>query len=283
MRAFVTEPAKLGECPVWDALASRLYWIDVTGKQICSCDENGGDITRVEVEDFPGSIALRQSGGLVVGFRRGVALLDAGLQQVAYQPLPDEIVAKERFNDGACDKRGRFFVGTMDKLMSGTVGGLYRVDSDLSMQKVTEGIGISNGIAWSPDDKRLFHCDSAPPHVYVHDYDISTGEVENRRVFIALDPDEGKPDGCAMDAEGCLWLAAPGSGNILRFDPDGQLMLRLKTPVIYPSCVSFGGKSKQTLFITSLQPFEGGIQPLDGAIFVHETDVEGVETGMFGG
>lgn len=283
MRTIVTETDRIGECPTWDSRDRRLRWIDVVDKRLSSCDPDGGDIQREATDDFPGSFALRKRGGRLVAFRRRIALFDSGGTEVATATLSPDQIARERFNDGGCDSQGRFFVSTMDPRLKETTGGLYRVDPDLTITRLTEGVGIGNGIAWSPDDRLLYHCDSQPPVIYVHDYNVAAGTVANRREFVRLDPSEGKPDGCAMDVQGFLWMAAPGSGTILRFDPDGRIERRLPVPVRYPSSVAFGGDDRKTLYITSLRPPEGDPQPLDGAVFATEVDVAGVARVRFAG
>ena len=202
--------------------------------------------------------------------------------------LPPQAVA-QRFNDGKADPQGRFWVGTLDKqLTGGTRGGLFRVDPDLSVHKMSDGYGISNGIAWSPDDHTLYHCDSAPTNIYAYDFDAASGTVENRRVFASVDETIGRPDGCASDAEGFLWVAVPGSGSIYRYDPAGKLERRLPVPSNFPSSVAFGGPDLKTLYITTLVPH--GMPPIvdarpdiDGAVFATEVDVAGLPVGRFGG
>ena len=283
MDVIVSETDKLGECPTWNERGHRFQWIEVVGKRISSCAPDGSDLRRQATDDYPGSFALREKGGKIVAFRRGVRLFNEAGKETGNLPLAPEIVARERFNDGGCDDRGRFFVGTMDPRLSGTTGGLWRIDPDLTITRLTDGIGIGNGIAWSPDDKLLYHCDSDPPVIYVHDYDIDSGEVANRRIFLRLDPALGKPDGCAMDIEGFLWMAAPGSGTVLRIDPYGRIERTLHVPVRYPTSVTFGGDDLKTLYITSLQPPGGQTSPLDGAVFATRVDAAGRARKRFGG
>lgn len=281
MRCFVADHDLIGECPTWDDRTRRFRWIDVAAKRLQSCDEHGGDIRRQTLDDFPGSFGLRESEGLVVAFRRGVALLDAAGAVVAENPLAPDVVAQERFNDGACDSRGRFWVGTMDKAMQCPVGGLYRIDPDLSIHRMTDGIGLSNGIAFSPDDTRLYHCDSSPSTVWVHDFDAESGTVSNRRELLHWDYDTmGKADGCAVDAEGFLWIAAPGTGSIMRFDPDGALERILAVPTQFPASLCFGGDDLQTIYITSLRPGGQG-RETDGRVYVDRAPVPGLPTPRF--
>lgn len=284
VQVFVAETDQLGECPVWDDRCRRLWWIDVTGRRLSSCSSTGEKISRMLLPDYPGSFRLRANGGIILAFRRGVALFDAGCGQCAYQPLPQETLARERFNDGACDARGRFWVGTMDRQMRSPIGGLYRIDADLSIHRMTAGICLSNGITWSPDGKKLYQCDSRPARIYVHDFDLEAGEVNNRRIFVEFPA--GAPervDGCAVDANGFLWVASPGAGKILRFDPAGFLDREIELPVSHPSCVGFGGDDLRSMFVTSMRPQDASASSIDGAILAMHVEVPGLPAARFAG
>ena len=286
MRRFITEPSRLGECPTWDERGRRFWWIDVTGKRLSSVDGDGGDLRRQGFDDYPGSFGLRATEGVVIAFRRGVATFDGAGRQVAANPLPAEVVKRERFNDGACDSRGRFWAGTMDKELREPVGGLYRIDPDLSMHRMTDGIRLSNGIAWSPDDRLLYHCDSTPPRVYVHDFDAEAGTVTNRRVLVEFDePTMGKADGCAVDTDGFIWVAAPRTSKVFRFAPDGRLDRWVETPTRFPTSVAFGGDGWRTMFITSYQSADPAhtAEPEDGLVYATDAGVAGMPTPRFAG
>lgn len=288
MRRITNQLDALGECPTWDARSARLCWIDVTGKRLSSCGETGENLAGQAVDDYPGSIALRNEGGLLVAFRRRLSIFDASGDELAKQVPAAIDFARERFNDGKCDSRGRFWVGTMDPRLKEQTGAVYRVDPDLSVRRVSEGYGVSNGFAWSPDERVLYHCDSSPTIIYAYDFDAEAGEVADRRVFVEFDTMMGRPDGCASDVDGFLWVASPEAGCIRRFDPDGKQERVLETPVRYPSSIAFGGSDLRTLFITSLVPHQltahdGANPELDGAVFATEVDVAGLPVGRFGG
>jgi L-arabinonolactonase len=284
-RRFVEDADALGECPVWDEIAQRLWWIDVTGKRISSCDASGSRVQRRLVSDFPGSIRLRASEGLIVAYRRGIALYDGHGEEVASAPLADDVVKRERFNDGACDALGRYWVGTMDRHLRDPIGGLYRIDADLSMHRMSEGLCISNGIAWSPDNTKLYQCDSAPvPRIWVHDFDLRSGIVSNRRLFVEYPPDSpGGADGCAVDSQGSLWVASPRAGKILCFNPTGCLIRELRTPMLNPTAVAFGGETLCTMFITSMQAAAISVADWDGAVVAVDVGVPGRTAHRFAG
>jgi L-arabinonolactonase len=280
MRCIVREPDGLGECPTWDDRAQRLLWIDVTGRRLSSCDSDGGDVRREALADIPGSFALRAGSGRLVAYRRRLALADANGTETPIALPTGWDGAQERFNDGACDAAGRFWVGTMHRRLTDPVGALYRIDADRISHRLDVGFGLSNGIAWSPDNRTLYHCDSVPPVIYTLDFDLASGAVANRRPFVTFGSGDGIPDGCAVDTDGFLWVAAPGAGAVLRFDPAGRLERRLATPISDPSSVAFGGDGYRTLFITSIgKPGDGA----NGAVFGYEPGITGLPKHRFAG
>lgn len=285
MRRIGSQCDTLGECPTWDARASKLRWIDVTGKRLSTLDPGRSPVEDRRFEDYPGSITMRQAGGILVAFRRSLALLDDDGTEAAKIVPPSIDFTRERFNDGKCDRHGRFWVGTMDRRLKQPLGALYRVDPDLSVHRMSEGYGISNGLAWSPDDRILYHCDSSPTVIYAYDFDGPSGTIANRRVFVEFTAGMGRPDGCATDADGFLWVASPGAGCVRCFAPDGRQTRMIETPVRFPSSVAFGGNGLRTLFITTLKPHEltpeGRASELDGALYATEPGVVGMPVGVF--
>lgn len=278
--------ADLGEGPLWSARENAFYWIDVTQRMVFRRDDANGGTRVFKLSGMPGSIATRRSGGLIAAFRTGLALvdLDSGEETKLASGIDFGI---ERFNDGKCDRRGRFFAGTMHKTMTEPLGALYRVDPDHTVTRLTTGIGLSNGIAWSPDDKVLYHCDSRPGRVYAHDYDIESGEVENRRVLIDFAGLGYHCDGCTVDAEGCLWIAEVGNWHVGRYAPDGKRMSAIKLPTKRVTSAMFGGPDLATLFVTTmrynLKPDEVSSQPLAGRTFVGRPGVKGLVEADFAG
>jgi L-arabinonolactonase len=141
----------------------------------------------------------------------------------------------------------------MDFNIRDAVGALYRVDPDLGVHRMDVGITLSNGIAWSPDDRTMYYCDSRPGRIYAYDYDLATGTIGNRRLFVDFKGRKGRPDGCTVDAEGGLWVAEISASQVVRFDPSGKEEFALRLPVSRPTSVMFGGSDLRTLFITSMK------------------------------
>lgn len=276
---FMDTETDLGEGPLWSAREQALYWVDVTQRTVLRHAGGAGGVTQHKVSGMPGSIATRQGGGLIAAYRTGLALVDLSSGQETKLASGIDF-GRERFNDGKCDRRGRFFAGTMHKEMTEPRGALYRVDPDHGVTQVADGICLSNGIAWSPDNRVMYHCDSRPGLVYAYDYDIDTGEPSNRRVFLDCTAADFHPDGCTVDAEGFLWVAEVGAYRVGRYAPGGRRVDEVVLPVKRVSSVMFGGADLRTLFITTMRyrltPEEAAAQPLAGRMFAVKPGVQGI-------
>lgn len=280
------EEADLGEGPLWSVREQALYWIDVTQRKVWRHDPATGETKTFNVSGMPGSISTRKGGGIIVAYRNGLALvdLDKGTETKLATPID---FGKERFNDGKCDRRGRFFAGTMDKVIKEPIGGLYRVDPDHTVTRVADGILLSNGLGWSPDNKTMYHNDSRPGYVYAYDYDIETGTVENRRIHIDFTGGQAHPDGGTVDADGCLWVAEVGMSTIGRYDPKGKRMGGVTLPATRVTSVMFGGADLDTLYVTTMRynltPEQSAAQPLAGRTFAVQPGVKGLPEVDFAG
>lgn len=273
----------LGECPNWAKDEQALYWIDVRGKTIRRRDHQTGEIRSWATPDLIGCLALRQQGGAIVGLRQGVATFDfdAGVFEMLLTLPPGQ--PDMRFNDGHCDRQGRFWAGTMDDSTRQPVGHLYRFDSRGAM-RMLERVAVPNSLCWSPDGAVMYFADGLEPIIWAFDFDIRTGEMSNRRIF-AHTGDIGIPDGATVDADGCLWSAQYGAARINRFSPDGALIQAIPVPVTQPTCVAFGGPDYATLFITTarqrLSPEVLANEPLAGSVLAINPGVRGLPEPRF--
>jgi sugar lactone lactonase YvrE len=287
MQAFPAPCAELGEAPVWDAEKGALLSVDVLGRRMFRHDAAGRLIGNWALPRLPGSFALRRDGGMLMAWRNGLGLVEPEAGRFEEVPAGPLDFAAERLNDGRCDRHGRFWVGTMDRRLREPVGALYRVDPDLSVHRVLGGITLSNGIAWSPDDCVMYHCDTAAAVIRVHDFDLAGGVASNPRVLVRFAGGEGRPDGCAVDAEGCLWVALVEAGMVVRFDPSGKRMRELRLPVSRPTSLCFGGEGLRTMFVTSMRhgmtPEELAREPLAGSVFALDAGVAGLPETRFAG
>jgi sugar lactone lactonase YvrE len=279
--------ALLGESPLWHVEEQCLYYVDIPGRQVLRLDPASGALKQWPMDSEPGCIARLAGGGLLVARRDGLWRLDTAtdvLTQIAPAPYDS---ARQRFNDGKPDAQGRFWVGTIDdaRLPEST---LYCY-ADAGFQAMAGGIVTSNGLAWSPDQRRLYWSDTKAHEVYQLDFDPASGAVSNRRIFARFAPRAagqslegygGRPDGAAVDAEGCYWVAMFEGQRLLRFSPQGELLQTLRLPVRCPTMPTFGGADLCTLYITTARekrPAEElAAQPWAGCVLQLRVEVPGL-------
>jgi sugar lactone lactonase YvrE len=235
-----------------------------------------------------GSLVFRRKGGIVGAMKSGFAFLDldSGALEVVAAVEPD--LDTNCLNDGKCDRRGRFWCGTINRDLTTANGGLYRLDADLSCHKMESNIIASNGMAFSPDDRTMYYCDSRQDTVWAYDLDLDSGRISNRRVFISTKDVPARVDGATVDVEGNYWCAHIHDWHVACYDPAGKLMRRIKLPVRHPTMCTFGGKDYDVLYVTSgtrfREPAEAAAQPLAGALFaIYGVGARGLPEPRFAG
>jgi len=244
----------LGESPVWDVEQQRLYWVDSFDGRIFRCTAQGTELRAWELGQKIGSMALRDNGEqAVVALQNGLYSLDFASGGLTAIHDPEPTRPDNRLNDGKVDRQGRFVFGSMDTLEESPSAKLYRLDADLSVHTLDEGIICSNGPCWSPDGRTLYFCDTWTGVIWAYDYDIVTGAADNRRTFANVDTSGGgAADGCTVDAEGCLWQALVYAGQLVRYAPDGRVDRVIEMPVKKVTSVAFGGPGLDVLYVTSM-------------------------------
>lgn len=289
MQATVAYRAQdiLGEGPLWSPDEQALYWVDIQRPALQRWHPASGDYRSWQMPSEIGSFALRESGGCVVALRTGLYFFDLrrGRLDLICDPEPDQPFT--RFNDGKVDRQGRFWVGTMDEgFAEHRRAALYRLDPNGQCSRLRAGVGISNGLGWSPDNRVMYYTDSAEHSIYAYDFDPVAGQIANERLF-AQTPAAFVPDGLTVDAAGYVWSAKWDGWKVVRYAPDGGVDLEIPLPVQRPTSCAFGGPTLQQLFITSardgLSAAELAAQPLAGSLFVVETGVRGLLEPGFAG
>jgi Gluconolactonase len=268
----------LGECPIWCPTTRRLWWIDVARPTLWRFDPATGASESWPLPKPPAAIALRRSGGLLILFRRGYAVIDAPSLGTAIKQTHTLDLGDERFNDGKVAPDGRMWVGSMDRGMKSPIGRLYRFAPDDGLQTMDEGFVLSNGMGWSPDGRTLYFAETRSKRIHRYDRDPASGAIGTRRLFATLDGDSA-PDGLTVDAAGHVWVAAFGGGAVHRYRPDGTLALRLSLPVEHPTSCTFGGEDLRVLYITSARRgIEGNARPTPqaGGLWAVRLDVAGL-------
>jgi sugar lactone lactonase YvrE len=277
--------AELGEGPVWDSELGRLIWVDITGERVHRFDPLTGDDETTAVGQPVGAASPRIPDGLVLAVRDGFVFLDLERARLELVAEVEAETPGNRMNDGKCDAAGRFWAGTMPFAGNRPSGALYRLDSDLSVSRMLDGVTISNGIAWSPDGRSMYYIDSPTYRVDVFDYDVDAGEIAKRRTLFELPADGGLPDGMTVDAEGLLWIAFWGVGAVRRYTPDGLLAALIELPVSLVTSCAFGGPDLGDLYITSasgpLSPEQAVDQLAAGGLFRARPGVYGLPQHRF--
>ncbi len=259
--------ATVGESPVWHAEEAALYWVDIPARTILRVDPATGVRHRWTVPEQIGCIAPAGPGRLIAGLESGIFEIEFDIS--APDPVVGRTVARRvaapdfarsgmRFNDGRCDRQGRFWAGTMVQDMAAAIpaGGLYRYEAANGLRgPFVDGLVVQNGLAWSPDGRTMYLSDSHASRrvIWAFDYDIDDGCPARKRLFADLHDHAGRPDGAAVDEDGGYWTCANDAGLLLRFTPGGQLDRRIALPFAKPAMCAFGGPALDTLFVTSIR------------------------------
>ena len=276
----------VGESPVWHAGEQALYWTDIPARKLWRWT---AATALVQSWDTPEMLACMapgpDAGSWIAGMETGVFVLkpQAG-EKADGQRIATVVHARDgmRFNDGRCDRQGRFLAGTMlmDMAAGARVGCVYSYQKNSGLVQLLDGFITPNGMAFSPDGRTMYLSDSHPSVqlIWAYDYDTRTGTPSNRRVFADMNGLPGRPDGAAVDEDGCYWICGNDAGLIHRFTPQGRLDRSLAVPVKKPAMCAFGGAGLDTLFVTSIRP--GGTdlsdQPLAGGLFALHPGVRGL-------
>ena len=275
-----------GESPVWSIAEQALYWVDIPAKRLHRWSPADGKEHSWQASQMLACIAQTGHGSWIAAMENGLfaitphadGSLDSRLLASVTHALPGM-----RFNDGRCDRQGRFWAGTMvmDMAAGAPVGAMYRYNAGQAepLTAQLQGFIVPNGLAFSPDGNTLYLSDSHPDvqKIWAFDYDTDTGTPHNRRLFVDMSKHPGRPDGAAVDAEGCYWICGNDAGLIHRFTPQGKLDRSLAVPVKKPTMCAFGGADLDTLFVTSIRP-AGDLadQPLAGGVFALRPGVKGL-------
>ena len=276
-----------GECPRWNVRERRLYWVDMRAPALHRLDPLTGVDESWPMPSWIGCYAFCDDGSLLVALRTGLFRFDPSDLELRFRAPPPYNPLRFCFNDGGCDRQGRFHVGPLhDPLTAEPEGApdaapVWRLEGS-TWKAATAPVTIANGLAWSPDGRTLYHADTARKTIWAMAYDEVTGQAEAPRLFARIEEggEIGGPDGAAVDRDGFYICAIFGEGCLLRLDPDGKVERRIAVPARYPTMPAFGGDDLATLYVTTAsfpipeQARRG--HPDDGAVFALEAPVPGL-------
>lgn len=278
--------AELGECPVWSVREQTLYFVDILAPALHRFDPRSGEHKVMPVPEHIGCFGLNEQGGFVAALRSGVCLLDEEgkiVRRVAENPGE---AALSRFNDGRVDRHGRFWCGSLWEPQDRNGGKLCRLDEHLRLTVEAEDIKISNGLAFSPDNKWMYHTDTPNGVLYRYPVD-EKGDIGPREVLKRFTQEEGGlPDGAAVDSEGFYWSAMFDGSRVIRLNPaTGEIVDEIPLPVRWPTMIAFGGPDLKTLYITSSREDRSAEElaayPQSGDVFAVEVDVAGLPEPLY--
>ena len=285
--ALPVAPSLLGESPLWHHDEQVLYWCDIPGRSLNRWDPVAARHQAWSFDTEPSCCVPLEGGGLLLAMRDGLWHFDVGSGERHRVAEPPYDPAVQRFNDGKADAQGRFWIGTIDDRRRPEAA-LYRLDQG-RVQRMADGITVSNGLAFSPDGRTMYWADTTAHTIFAFDVDAHQGSLSRRRVFQQFDARVqgqplqaygGRPDGAAVDAEGGYWVAMFEGQRLLRLAPDGSPVAELRLPVLCPTMPCFGGADLKTLFVTTARENrpadELAAQPLAGCVLQLQVEVPGL-------
>jgi len=272
--------ADLGESPLWSVEEQKLYWVDINAGALHRFDPATGDDEHWIYGQAIGSIAPISPGVVLAALRTGIVRIDTKggrPERLANAPYDPNMF---RFNDGRCDRQGRFWVGTICEMRDRAAAILYRLDAEGRVRRMIDEMIISNGLAWSPDGTTMYHADTPACTVWAYDYDPATGNPSNRRIFLDLNEANERPDGAAVDSAGNYWLALYGSGKVVQFSPGGARLREILVPAKATTMPAFGGPDLRRLYITTARQRHTEedllATPLAGGLFQCDVEIPGL-------
>ncbi len=281
--------ARLGEGSLWDERAQLLYWVDIRRRQVYAYNPKTCANSGYDVKEQVGTLVFRESGGLMLAQKDGFAFLDLRTGAVKKITDPESHLPNNRFNDGKCDPQGRFWAGTMAEPPETGAGALYCLDRDFTVSKKIENVTLSNGLVWTKAQDIFYFVDSLTYCIAAYDYDPSSGAISNKRKIKDFPPEEGLPDGMAIDTEDHLWVSLFGGGRVVRVDPEtGETVFEVLVPHApdVTSC-AFGGEGWDDLYITTASPnmtdADWETKPNSGGLFRAKVPFQGVPSARFQG
>ncbi|ARM92333.1 SMP-30/gluconolaconase/LRE domain-containing protein (plasmid) [Rhizobium sp. CIAT894] len=281
IRSVIQQPLTVGESPVWDDETGTLWFVDILAPAVVRLSASG-QIDRFDMPAAIGCLGLCRDHRIVVGLQTGVHLFDPVSGDIDFLCDPVGRDMNGRLNDGKIGPDGCFWVGSISEAKPQVSdAALFRVGADGSTRTVATGLTSSNGLAWSPDGRRMYHSDSRQCFLQAFDFDPETGSLGEGRRLRGFTEDEGRPDGAAIDRDGFYWSAGVSAGRLNRISREGEIVEIYILPIPAPTMPCFGGPDLRTLFVTSLSTDRTGRFEA-GTVIAFDLDAEGLPPFRFG-
>lgn len=274
----------LGEGVQWNADHRRVWWTDIHGCALWSCDAEGGSVETIKTQERLGCFAFDPQNRILAAFESGLYRwdLDADRLEKIYAFEPDHPTS--RMNDGRCDRQGRFIAGGIDEDGLKPTSSVVRYDGQ-DMSTLMHDVRCTNSICFSPDGKWMYFADSPTRVIQRIAYDPETGRMGQSEVFYRVSDDGGVPDGSCVDAEGALWNARFDGGLVQRILPNGTDDVAVAVDAPQATCACFGGEDLDCLFITTAREnmthSDLETAPHSGGLFVCEPGFRGLPEDRF--
>ena len=269
----------LGESPTWSVREQSLYWVDIRGRSLHCFVHASRSHRRWPLTALCPAVILA-SHGLLIATEHSLLKFDTQSGRAGHFLDVEPPIPGNRLNEAKADRKGRLWIGSMRDFGAAVSGSLYRITHELQVSRVLGDLCVPNSLCWSPDNRTMYFADSADGGLRAYEYDVERASLGEVRVVLPAEALPGRPDGCTVDAQGCLWNARYGAGSVARIAPDGSVITVVDLPISRPTSCALGGADLRTLYITTaaqgLSDDECRSQPFAGHLFAAEVEVPGI-------
>jgi sugar lactone lactonase YvrE len=277
---FYPSQCILAEGPYWHAERGSFFWVDIEKGVLYECPPATMETRTWKFDHRLSLVVEAGADNMILALDSKIARFDLETGQKEYLLEVEKELPDNRFNDGACDAEGRLWIGTMSTEQTEGAGAFYKVEKNLKVEKMLSDLTISNGLAWTADNKTLYHIDSPTQQVDAYHFDLQKGEIEFDRTVITIPEEMGTPDGMSIDREGKLWIGHYGGHGVFRWDPDtGELLEKIDLPTPNVTACAFGGENLDLLLVTTarenLRETQLAQYPESGDVFLIKTNTQG--------
>ena len=283
---LVDSKCTLGEGVQWNAEQARLWWTDIHGRALWSCDADGGAVETVACHERLGSFAFDAENRLLAAFESGLFRWDVEGGRLDRLTHFEPDLPTSRLNDGRCDRQGRFVTGGIDEDGLKPTSSLIRYAGG-ETETLETGLSVANSICFSPDGRWMYFADTPTQMIRRYPYDPETGAMGKAETFHRCEGRRNFPDGACVDASGALWSARFWGGIVQEVKPDGREGARIEVDAPQVTCCCFGGEGLERLYITSAREHftaeQAAAHPLSGGLFVAEPGAKGLPETRFAG